>query len=246
MHAHHEVTRLAGELGFRLRLDTAAPLHTLTAALDALCARAEDSGGQQVVVVDLGPAAAERSWPAGAVVQDVNRWERAVRRLERLAAVSMAVAARTTGGPALDVLLATDYRITAPDATLLLPVTDGQFWPGMAVHRLAHHVGVAVARQLVLWGHEIPPRRALDLGLVDEVADDVDAAVRAAAVWLGREPAAEVAVRRRLLLEAPAVAYEEALGAHLAACDRELRRTAGPPRPPAAESPAAPAGGGPR
>jgi isomerase DpgB len=34
----------------------------------------------------------------------------------------------------------------------------------------------------------------------------------------------ELAVRRRLLLEAPSATFEDALGAHLAACDRLMRR----------------------
>jgi len=36
----------------------------------------------------------------------------------------------------------------------------------------------------------------------------------------------EVAIRRQLLLDAAQHSFEEALGAHLAACDRALRRVA--------------------
>ncbi|MEK8174877.1 hypothetical protein NKH77_54940 [Streptomyces sp. M19] len=44
---------------------------------------------------------------------------------------------------------------------------------------------------------------------------------------MGRISDQELAVRRQLLLEAASVEYDEALGVHLAACDRELRRLRG-------------------
>ncbi|MGY0055414.1 enoyl-CoA-hydratase DpgB [Streptomyces sp. LZ34] len=236
MPVHHDVARLADGLGFRIDLGSARPLTELTALVNAVCERTEDRAEQTVVVLELGAAPADRSWPGEVSIHEVSRWERAVRRFERLAAVSIAVAAGTCGGPALDLLLATDYRIATPDARLLLPVTDGQFWPGMAVYRLVQHLGVARARRLVLWGHDLPARHAQEIGLIDEIGDDLDEAVRTAAVWLGRASAGEVAVRRQLLLEASSVSYEEALGVHLAACDRELRRTAR--RQPPADGPA--------
>jgi isomerase DpgB len=179
-------------------------------------------------VLRLGATRPEdRSWPGAVEIQDVNRWERAVRRLERLTAVSIAVGSGTCGGHALDLLLAADYRIATADFRLLLPVNDGHFWPGMAIHRLANQLGVARARQLVLWGHEISARRAVELGLIDEIATEPTDAVQAATLLLGRVSGADLAVRRQLLLEAPATSFEEAIGAHLAACDRELRRVHG-------------------
>jgi len=39
----------------------------------------------------------------------------------------------------------------------------------------------------------------------------------------------ELSIRRRLLLEAASTSFEDALGAHLAACDRALRRAATDP-----------------
>ncbi|MFD0493628.1 hypothetical protein [Streptomyces rhizosphaericus] len=49
-------------------------------------------------------------------------------------------------------------------------------------------------------------------------------AVRHAAVLRGRLSGREAGIRRRLLTEAASAEYQDALGAHLAACDRELRR----------------------
>lgn len=211
--------------GLRVRLDGSLPLAELTALLNGLCDRAQECGPPAIAVLTLAVTRPEdRSWPGRVAIRDVNRWEKAVHRLEKQDNVTIAVAPGMCGGPALDVLLATDYRIATAQTRILLPVNDGQFWPGMALHRLVHQVGIARARQLVMWGHELSLAQALDLGLVDECADNADAAVAAAMVLLGRIAQSDLAVRRRLLLEAPQAGFDEALGVHLAACDRELRR----------------------
>lgn len=79
--------------------------------------------------------------------------------------------------------------------------------------------------------------RALEYGLIDETVPDTGEAVRTATVWLGRASAAEVAVRRALLLEAASTLHEDAVGTHLAACARELRRLRPAPDEPALPRP---------
>ncbi|MFB7918192.1 enoyl-CoA-hydratase DpgB [Streptomyces sp. NPDC056061] len=214
-------------LDITLDLDPALPLPRLTGAVTEACDRAEQRTERTVVVVRLPhtPTAA-RAWPGTADIQQINRWERAVRRLERLPALSIAVADGACGGPALDLLLVSDYRIGAPDLRLLAPVNDGHFWPGMVVYRLSQQLGAARARQIVLWGDDLDAPRAHDLGLLDQVTADTDEAVHTASVLMGRISDTELAIRRQLLLEAQTLEYDDALGAHLAACDRELRRLA--------------------
>ncbi|MFD4588377.1 enoyl-CoA-hydratase DpgB [Streptomyces sp. NPDC058434] len=219
-------------LGITLSLDAGRPLPELTAAVTGACDRAEEQADRTVVIVRLPdvPAAA-RSWPGGPEpvdIQQINRWERAVRRMERLPALSIAVAIGACGGPALDLLLVTDYRIGAPDFRLLVPVNDGHFWPGMAVHRLSQQLGAARARQIVLWGDDIDASRAHELGLIDRIETETDDAVHTASVLMGRISDRELAIRRQLLLEAQTLEYDDAVGAHLAACDRELRRLTAP------------------
>lgn len=223
MHAQHGTDQLPDGLHHLLRIDPRRALGELTAEVNAVSERLEIRA--QCVVLRLGGTDdADRSWPGDLAIQDVNRWERAVRRLENLPTVKIAVAEGTCAGASLDLLLAADYRIADPGMRLLLPVNDGHFWPGMAVYRLVQQVGLAHARQLVLWGHELPVRHALDIGLIDVSATDLDDAAHAAVVLMGRATGREVAVRRQLLQEAAASSYEEALGVHLSACDRELRR----------------------
>ena len=67
----------------------------------------------------------------------------------------------------------------------------------------------------------------MELGLLDATESDLDTALGQFVGDLSRHPRAELAIRRRLLLEAPSTSYEEALGTHLAACDRTLRGSAG-------------------
>ncbi|MEV8510238.1 enoyl-CoA-hydratase DpgB [Actinoplanes sp. NPDC051475] len=212
-------------LSLILDIDCARSLRELTEMINGLCARVESRVDRTVTVLRLrGTPASGREWPGDVRVPEVNRWERAIRRLERLDAVNIAVATGACGGPALDILLAADLRIAGSDLQLMLPVNDGHFWPGMSMYRLVQHLGVARARQIVLWGIDVPVAKATELGLVDQVYDDVDEAVHTATVLTGRISDRELAVRRQLLLEAGSVEFDEALGTHLAACDRELRR----------------------
>ncbi|MBB4779104.1 enoyl-CoA-hydratase DpgB [Streptomyces rapamycinicus] len=218
-------TLLPDGMGILARLDGGSPLPELTAAVNAVCEEAEEPREPTVVVLRFAPSPpGAREWPGDVSIHEVNRWERAVRRLERLDNLTIAVAQGTCGGPVLDLLLAAAFRIGTPDLKLVLPVNDEHFWPGMVLYRLVQHIGPARARRIVLWGSDIPLPDAIELGIVDEVSNDVTEAVRNAAALRGRLSDREARIRRRLLEEATSAEYQDALGAHLAACDRELRR----------------------
>ncbi|WP_405679154.1 enoyl-CoA hydratase/isomerase family protein [Streptomyces sp. NBC_01511] len=211
---------------WRLRIDGAQPPSPeAIAAIGMVCDGAEDSGGHGPVVVELS-GVPEGDWTSELTVGLVSKWERVLRRLERLPTTTIAVADGDCGGPALDALLVTDIRIATPSLRLVLPVADGATWPGMALHRLAQQTaGTAAIRRAVLFGTPLDAARALALYLVDEVTDDAVGSAAAAAELTAVYVGSELAIRRQLLLDAPAVLFEEALGAHLAACDRVLRRT---------------------
>lgn len=220
-----ELQELARGLGFQLTVDGSRPLAELVGALNGLCDQVEGRADRTVVVLRMGTTPPElRAWPGDVRIQEVNRWERAVRRLTRLAAVNIAVAEGICGGPALDLLLATDFRICTPDLRLLLPVNDGHLWPGMSVYWLVQQLGMARARQIVLWSDELSAETARSISLVDRITTDVPDAIDTATVMMGRISDAELAVRRQLLVEAASAGFDDALGVHLAACDRELRR----------------------
>ncbi|MFJ4689062.1 enoyl-CoA-hydratase DpgB [Streptomyces sp. NPDC088789] len=208
----------------RLHIDGGRPPTAETvAAIAALCDGAEDPGAPEPVVLQLSGAPAS-GWTDELTVGLVSKWERVLRRLERLPTTTIAVADGDCGGTALDALLVTDVRIATPSLRLLPHVADGATWPGMALHRLAQQTsGTGAIRRTVLHGTPLDAAQALALHLVDEVTDDPVAALAAA----GHSTAlagSELAIRRQLLLDARTVPFEEALGAHLAACDRALRR----------------------
>ncbi len=212
----------AGDL--TVRIDGSQPLTAESvAAIAAVCDRAEDGCGRSIVVVHVCGA------PAGAWARDlsvalVSRWERGLRRLERLPATTIAVATGDCGGTALDALLATDYRIAAASVRLVVPVADGAAWPGMALYRLCHQAGAGAVRRAVLFGAPIEAGDAIALRLIDELADDAAGALAAAGEFVGAFSGTELAIRRQLMLDAATVTFEDALGRHLAACDRALRR----------------------
>ncbi|TXS41868.1 enoyl-CoA-hydratase DpgB [Streptomyces sp. OR43] len=198
----------------------------IVAAVAAACDQAEDQDGRATVVVQVsgspeGPRARDLT------VSLVNKWEQVLRRLERLPAATIAVATGDCGGLALDAFLAADYRIATRSARLTVPVEDGVTWPGMALFRLAKHgSNAAVIRRAVLFGTPVEAADGLALNLVDEVVDDPAKAVAVAVERSGAVAGTELAIRRQLLLDAPTTSFEEALGVHLAACDRTLRRAA--------------------
>ncbi|WNF01036.1 enoyl-CoA hydratase/isomerase family protein [Streptomyces luomodiensis] len=237
--------RLPDGLGLLAEIDGTQSLTGLTDTVNATCDAVEDRSERAVVVLRFAATASDsRAWPGQVSIREVNRWERAVRRLERLPAMTIALAEGACGGPALDLLLATDFRIAARGLLLMLPVNDGHIWPGMALHRLVHQLGAGRARQIVLWGNDISLDTALDLGLIDQASDDLTEALHTATVLMGRISDPELAVRRQLVLESSTADYDDALGIHLAACDRELRRLSAAPGParPSGSDPVPPTG----
>ncbi|MFI9387621.1 enoyl-CoA-hydratase DpgB [Kutzneria sp. NPDC052558] len=207
-----------------VRVDGARPLSApTTEALNQVCDRAEDLDASGLVTLHVS-GAPEPGWPADLTVGLVAKWERAVRRLERLWLPTVAVAAGDVGGTALDVLLAVDVRVAAPGTRLVVPVDGEATWPGMAIYRLARQAGTGRVRRAALLGEPIDAEDAVAFGLLDQIAPEPDQAVAAVAERAADIAGQELAIRRQLLLDAGRTSFEDALGSHLAACDRALRR----------------------
>jgi isomerase DpgB len=215
------VTGEAGDLVIRVDGRCALSAELVT-ALGAVCDRAEDGGDRNAVILHVSGAPQEPS-ECDVSVALVSKWERALRRLERLPAATISLASGECGGVALEVLLATDYRIGTASVRLLMPTRAGATWPGMVLYRLARQ-GAAAARRAVLFGLPIAAADAVAMHLIDELTTDTPGALVAAEQLAAAVPGAELAIRRQLMQDAQAVSFEDALGAHLAACDRLLRR----------------------
>ncbi|MER7668235.1 enoyl-CoA-hydratase DpgB [Kitasatospora sp. NPDC096128] len=211
-----------------LRIDGRRPISAESvSAVNGVCDAAEDDTARTRVVVVEVSGSPEGQRPEGLTVAMVSKWERALRRLERLPAPTVAVVDGDCGGTALDALLATDYRIAAGAVRLVVPVDGGATWPGMALYRLAQRgAGASAIRRAVLFGTPVELAEALELQLLDEVAADRAGAHTLAATRAGAVSGSELAIRRQLLDDAVTTGFDEALGVHLAACDRALRRAA--------------------
>jgi isomerase DpgB len=198
-----EMSRLAEAF---VELDTGASLSaTLIDTVNAACDRIEDSKVPTTLLVWLDGQAGEAPsdpYPARLGVHAINRWERALRRLERLPALTVTALRGVCRGPALDLLLTTDLRIAAPDSALAPAMVAGATWPGMSLYRLASALGPARARRIALLGLELPVADAAQWGLVDEVTEDLVASVTSAIARLGDRNRTELAIRRQLLAEA--------------------------------------------
>lgn len=195
----------------------------LTAQLNKICEQAEAQDHAVIVLRAISNSFCLNSWLPKVTIKDVNRWERALRQFERITATSVMVVSGLITGPLFDLLLATDYRIAAPDLHLQIPANEGHFWPGMLIYRLVSQLGFGRARQLVMAAQELTAKRALDIGLIDEISEVTSDAVNAA-VKRFAPISREFSIGRQLMLEASMTTFEDALGTHLAACDRELRR----------------------
>jgi isomerase DpgB len=208
------------------RIDgTQPPSPTLIETVSAICDRVEDGSGTGCVVLHVSGALRGR-WADNLTVGLMSKWEQCLRRLERLPAMTVAVATGDCGGPALDVLLATDYRIAGTDMRLEIPMHAGATWPGMALYRLSRHAsGAAAIREAVLFGTAVDARDAVGLHLVHHVTDDPAAELAAVQERAAALSGSELRIRRQLMFDASTTSFEDALGAHLAACDRALRRT---------------------
>jgi isomerase DpgB len=209
-----------------LRIDGTVPVSVTTvAAVQAFCDKAEDHELPDAAVVEVS-GAPDGTPPDDLSVGLVSKWENALRRLERLPAPTVAVAAGDCGGAALEALLTTDFRIATPDVRLLVDVDGDATWPGMALFRLTRQAGAARIRRAVLLGEPIGAAEALAIGLVHQLTDDPRAALADLEERTAALSGKELAIRRQLMFNAGSASFEDALGSHLAACDRTLRRKA--------------------
>jgi enoyl-CoA hydratase/carnithine racemase len=157
--------------------------------LPGLLAEADAMDGVRVLVLR---GAGRRSFSAGA---DISEFETARRTPEQAAAYDDAVLAAEEalamfpwptvaaihghcygGGCAL--ALACDLRFASSGARFAItPAKLGIVYPLRATKRLVDAVGPSLAKYILMSGIDIDADRAARIGLVDEVHDDVDAAV---------------------------------------------------------------------
>ncbi|MEU5164201.1 3-hydroxyacyl-CoA dehydrogenase NAD-binding domain-containing protein [Streptomyces sp. NPDC020875] len=127
------------------------------------------AGGDLKEMIRLGPEDAATAFETGMTVK------RALRRIETLGVPVVAAVNGTALGGGYEIALACHHRIAldAPGARIGLPeVTLGLLPAAGGVTRTVRLLGIADALlKVLLKGTQYPPRRALEHGLVDEVAE---------------------------------------------------------------------------
>ncbi|GAB3378488.1 enoyl-CoA hydratase/isomerase family protein [Amycolatopsis echigonensis] len=167
-----------------VRLD-APPLNAfdtgMQRALADAAATLEADPGVHAVVLYGGP----RCFAAGADIkqlaafgfEDITGWNRALQQtFTRFAELPVPVVAAVTGyalGGGMELALTADFRIAAEDAVLGLPEVLLGIIPGSGgTQRLTRLVGRGKAKELMMTGRRVPAQEALDLGIVDRLAED--------------------------------------------------------------------------
>ncbi len=127
-----------------------------------------------------------RAFPAIARGQEpMIDFNSTLNRIENLHKPVVAALHGTVLGGGLELAMACHYRIAAPRTTLGQPEVKLGLIPGAGgTQRLPRLVGVARALELCALGEPIKEREALDLGLIDDIAQDglVQAALHLASI----------------------------------------------------------------
>jgi enoyl-CoA hydratase len=171
-----------------LLLDNPGKLNALTIpmlkALEAHCDVVERDASVRVVMVT---AEGDKAFCAGA---DINAWSnlppaefarhwvrdghRIFDRLARLSKPTLAAIGGHAFGGGLELAAACDIRVMAPNATLALPETGIGVVPGWSgTQRLARLLPEPILKEMALFGRHLDARRALEVGFVAEIADNV-------------------------------------------------------------------------
>jgi len=159
-------------------------------------------------------------------IHGFNKWEKIAARLERLPKVTVALLDGLAAGGGFQLALVADQRIATPGAHFQLPEVHMGFLPGMATFRLAKYVGLGHAKRIMLCAETVTASRGLELGLIDTVSEDLDAALGDTIRAFGPIHNVTVQLCRRLLNESFAVDFENAIGHFLAAQHRAVTQTA--------------------
>ncbi|MEU3947888.1 3-hydroxyacyl-CoA dehydrogenase NAD-binding domain-containing protein [Streptomyces sp. NPDC029526] len=159
---------------------------TVRGVIVASAKRSFFAGGDLRDLISVTPATAQASFEAG------MRVKRALRVLETLGRPVVAALNGAALGGGYEIALACHHRVVldSPDARVGLPeVTLGLLPGGGGVTRTVRMFGVAEAlRTVLLEGTRYGPARALEAGLVDEIAADADELIDRARAFIDAHP----------------------------------------------------------
>jgi isomerase DpgB len=195
----------------------------LTMALE----RAEDLTAPTVLllsVIGQQTSTAVSIWPGRIQVSHINKWERLLRRIERTDVITIVSVVGRCSWLILELLLVSDRRLGARNLLISSSQVRQEVWPSMAVYRLSRQIGERATCKLLLMSKDIDLDTAIRFNVVDDQLSEAISEIDSLREYLRSAPIRDFAVRRRLIHDSLSLSYDEALGIHLAACDRILRR----------------------
>jgi enoyl-CoA hydratase/carnithine racemase len=204
----------------------------LTAALDEALARVEADPGVRVVIL---AGAGERAFCAGSDVKEFASLhgrvgegklvaENAVYdRLARLPLPTIAAIEGDALGGGLELALCCDFRVSSRRARLGMPEVRLGVLPGSGgTRRLPPLIGLGRAKEMIMLGEIVDATVALELGLVNRIADVGEAEQLAGELAETLALRAPIAVRtaKSVLDGLAGMTPDEAVAAELAASER--------------------------
>ncbi len=143
-------------------------------------------------------------WSDDQVIRHVRRQRAALAALRKVPVLHVCVVGGVAYGWGTEWLLTADYRVAVPGARFALPETGLGIVPGAGgTAWMADEIGLAHALRLGMTGEQVLPEEALRLGLVQELAADLDAgltrAQELAAAAATRSPTAVAAFKAAAL-----------------------------------------------
>jgi enoyl-CoA hydratase/carnithine racemase len=207
-----------GERAVIARLSEATIDADLIGGLEAVLDRVERGGIENLVLEFAGPQALTGdfpSWPPGPGRSDMRyfaRWDELLSQISRLEAKTFAGYDGRVGPAAVQAGLVMDLRLASARARLCLgSLSDGRF-PGMGAYWLPKFVGLGTARRIFLLGEDLTAEDATQLGLVDVLADSLEAAIENSVKALCAVTPESARLTRRILDDCYALEHAAAVG----------------------------------
>ncbi|GAA0511400.1 Enoyl-CoA hydratase/carnithine racemase [Halorubrum aquaticum] len=155
------------------------------------------------VGADVGLFETAREWTTAEFRTNSRVLGRAFERIETTETPVLAAIEGTCVGGGLELALACDVRIAAPDATLGFPEHNIGLIPGLGgCSRFVQLVGPGRAKDLIFSGELIDGERAREIGLVERVEADPEAAASEYAADLADGPTQAIGLTKRVINEA--------------------------------------------
>jgi enoyl-CoA hydratase/carnithine racemase len=132
--------------------------------------------------------------------------------LARLPQLTVAALNGVAFGGGLELALACDLRIATPTVQLGLTEVRLGIMPGAGgTQRLTRLIGVARAKELILLGRRIDAEKALALGVLNQVVEDLEPAIAGIAAELEGCAPISVASAKRAIDHAPDLSLDDGL-----------------------------------